>query len=267
MLVGMAGDLATVLADLAAETHELDRAVATLSPGGWATPTPAVGWTIAHQVSHLAWTDRMSVLAATDADGFARQVAAVTDLIAELEAGATAGAGEPPAELLARWRAGRAELAAALAAATGKLPWFGPPMSATSMATARLMETWAHAQDVYDALGVRSEPTARLRHVAHIGVRTRNFAYLVNGRTPPADEFHVELTGPAGETWTWGPSDAAQRVTGPAFDFCLLVTQRRNRADLAVVADGRDADAWLDIAQAFAGPPGGGREPAGNGRP
>jgi uncharacterized protein (TIGR03084 family) len=59
--------------------------------------------------------------------------------------------------------------------------------------------------------------------------------------------------------WTWGPDDALQRVTGPAVDFCLLVTQRRHRDDLALVAEGVDADAWLDIAQAFAGPPGEGR--------
>jgi uncharacterized protein (TIGR03084 family) len=130
------------------------------------------------------------------------------------------------------------------------------------MATARLMETWAHGQDVADALAIARTPTARLRHIAHIGVRTRDFAYAVNDRTPPAEPFRVELTGPGGDTWAWGPEDAAQRVTGPALDFCLRVTQRRHRDDLALVAVGADADAWLDIAQAFAGPPGTGR-PAG----
>ncbi|HEY0639029.1 MAG TPA: wyosine base formation domain-containing protein, partial [Pseudonocardiaceae bacterium] len=105
-------------------------------------------------------------------------------------------------------------------------------------------------------------PPGRLRHVAHLGVRARDFAFLVRGRTPPAEEFRVELTGPAGEHWTWGPPDAAQRVTGPALHFCLLATQRAHRADLDLVATGADADAWLDIAQAFAGPPGPGREPA-----
>ena len=122
------------------------------------------------------------------------------------------------------------------------------------------METWAHGHDIADALGVRREPTARIRHVAHIGVRTRDFAYLVRELAPPAEPFRVELTGPDGEVWTWGPADAAQRVTGPALDFCLLATQRVNRADTALVATGADADAWLDIAQAFAGPPGDGRE-------
>jgi uncharacterized protein (TIGR03084 family) len=132
-------------------------------------------------------------------------------------------------------------------------------MSVASMATGRLMETWAHGQDVADALGVARTPTERLRHVARIGVRARDFAFHVRGLTPPASEFRVELTGPAGELWTYGPEDAAQRVTGPALDFCLLVTQRAHRDDLAVRADGPDADRWLDIAQAFAGPPGQGR--------
>ena len=134
-------------------------------------------------------------------------------------------------------------------------------MSAAAMATARLMETWAHGQDVADALGARRVPTARLRHVAHIGVRARDYAYRAHGRTPPDVPLHVALTGPDGQAWAWGPADAADRVTGPALDFCLLVTQRRHRADLALTATGPDADAWLDIAQAFAGPPGPGRPP------
>jgi len=142
------------------------------------------------------------------------------------------------------------------------MPWFGPPMSATSMATARFMETWAHALDVYDALGARPAATDRVRHVAHLGVRTRGFAFTAHGLDVPGDDVRVELTAPSGELWTWGPEDADQRVHGPAYDFCLLVTQRRHRADLALEAVGDVADRWLDVAQAFAGPPGKGREPA-----
>jgi uncharacterized protein (TIGR03084 family) len=141
-----------------------------------------------------------------------------------------------------------------------KLPWFGPPMSAASMATARLMETWAHGLDVADALGVSRPATARLRSIAHIGVRTRDYAFAVNGLAAPADPFLVELRAPDGTTWSWGPADAAQRVRGSAEDFCMLVTQRRPRAELDVAADGADALTWLTIAQAFAGPPGAGRD-------
>jgi uncharacterized protein (TIGR03084 family) len=141
------------------------------------------------------------------------------------------------------------------------MPWFGPPMSPTSMATARFMETWAHGLDVYEALAIEPPVTDRIKNVAHLGVRTRNYAYAVQEQAPPAEQFRIELTAPSGGTWTWGPDDAAQRVTGSAYDFCLLVTQRVHRDDTDLVATGPDAQHWLSIAQCFAGPPGEGREP------
>ncbi|MEV6649132.1 TIGR03084 family metal-binding protein [Streptomyces sp. NPDC051219] len=260
-------DPSAVLDDLRSEGDELDFLVRGLSPGDWARDTPATGWTVAHQIAHLAWTDTASLLAVTDADGFAgmveKAVAAPDQFVDE---GAAEGAALPPAELLSRWRAGREELQRALRAAPpgARFPWYGPPMSTASMATGRLMETWAHGQDVADALGVRRTPTGRLRHVARIGVRARDYTYFVRGEVPPAEEFRVELTGPGGELWTYGPQDAAQRVAGSALDFCLLVTQRAHRDDVAVEAKGLDADHWLDIAQAFAGPAGPGRAPKGD---
>ncbi|MFC4855090.1 TIGR03084 family metal-binding protein [Actinophytocola glycyrrhizae] len=258
-------ELNALVADLRAEGAEIEALVRDLPADGWARPTPADGWTVAHQVAHLAWTDERALLAATDPEGFqaefaeyAARAGAGLDKVVDAEAGKAA----TRPDLLEWWRAGREKLAETLLSvpAGTKLPWYGPPMSAASMATARLMETWAHGQDVADGLGVRRTPTARLRHVAHIGVRTRDFAYLVRNLPVPAEPFRVELLGPGGDLWTWGPEDAAQRVTGPALEFCLLVTQRVHRGDTALVAVGADADAWLDIAQTFAGPPGTGRE-------
>ncbi|MPY63624.1 TIGR03084 family metal-binding protein [Streptomyces spongiae] len=254
-----------VIDDLCAESDELDLLVAELSPEQWALATPAPGWTVAHQIAHLAWTDQSSVLAVTDQGAFARAVEkALTSAGNFVDNGAEEGAGKPPERLLADWRAGRKDLEDALRAAPdgARFPWYGPPMSTASMATARLMETWAHGLDVADALGVVRAPTDRLRHITRLGVRTRDFSFGVHGLTPPFEEFRVELLSPSGESWTYGPDDASGRVTGPALDFCLLVTQRANRADLALSAEGPDADRWLDIAQAFAGPPGVGREPA-----
>jgi uncharacterized protein (TIGR03084 family) len=254
-----------VLADLVAESADLDGLVAGLDDAGWTAPTPAAGWTVAHQIAHLVWTDRAALLAATDPDGFGRHLRdAVADPDGFVDAGAAEGAALPPAELLADWRAGRERLAEALRGVPAgvRLSWYGPPMSPASMATARLMETWAHGLDVADALGVRRAPTARLRNVAHLAVRTRDFAYLLRDRTPPAEQFRVELTGPGGEQWTWGPDDAAQRVTGSAYDFCRVAVQRLHRDDADLKAEGPDADTWLDIIQAFAGPPGPGRPPA-----
>jgi uncharacterized protein (TIGR03084 family) len=109
-----------------------------------------------------------------------------------------------------------------------RVPWFGPPMSAASALTARIMETWAHGQDVADALGVVREPTARLRHVAHIGVGARAFSYAAHRRPLPDAPVRVELTAPDGAVWSWGPPDATDRISGPALDFALLITQRRH---------------------------------------
>ncbi|MFJ9816745.1 TIGR03084 family metal-binding protein [Streptomyces sp. NPDC101151] len=257
-------DPTPVIDDLRAESDELDLLVAELSPGQWALSTPAPGWTVAHQIAHLAWTDHSALLSVTDADGFQalveKALAAPDSFVDE---GAEEGARLPVTELLSMWRTGRTALDRALRTASpgARFPWYGPPMSTASMATARLMETWAHALDVADALGVVRPPTDRIRHVARLGVRTRDFAFGVHGLTPPADEFRVELTAPSGELWAYGSEEAAQRVSGTALDFCLLVTQRAHRADLALTAVGPDADRWLDIAQAFAGPPGTGRPP------
>lgn len=251
-----------IVDDLRAECDDLDGLVAPLAAGDWARPTPAPGWTIAHQIAHLLWTDRVALTSVTDEPGFADVLAAAARNPTGFVDEAAAGLAElPPRQLLDEWRSTRRMLHDALCGvpADRKLLWFGPPMSAASMATARLMETWAHGLDVADALGVRRTPTARLRSIAHIGVRTRDYAFTVHGLTPPADEFHVKLVAPDGDSWSWGPEDAAQRVTGSAEDFCALVTKRRSPAALDVVVDGPDARHWLQIAQAFAGPPGAGR--------
>src|ERR1700761_3646107 len=251
-----------IVADLRAESDVLDALVSALPAQRWTDPTPAPGWTIAHQIGHLLWTDRVALTAVTDETRFAEALqAAAADPAGFVDAGAEELATIPPTELLADWRDTRGRLHEALLEVPDgrKLPWFGPPMSAASMATARLMETWAHGLDVADTLGVTRAPTARLRSVAHIGVRPRDYAFAVHELPAPTEPFLVELHAPDGGTWSWGPADAAQRVTGGAQDFCFLVTQRRALRDLDVTAEGDDARKWLQIAQAFAGPPGSGR--------
>jgi uncharacterized protein (TIGR03084 family) len=259
-----------LLADLRAEGDELRATVEALGADGWTRQTPAPGWTVATQVVHLMWTDEVAVLAARSHESPDAMAAwddvvlkAIDDPLGYVDAAAFELAELPRDEVLVRWDKGRDELQDALRSlpAGQKLPWFGPPMSAASMATARFMETWAHSLDVHEALGVEPERTDRIRHVAHLGARTRNFAYSVHGLDAPADEFRIELTAPSGDLWTYGPEDSAQTIQGSAWDFCLLVTQRVHRRDTDLVAQGRDANEWLSIAQAFAGPPGPGREP------
>jgi uncharacterized protein (TIGR03084 family) len=236
--------------------------VAGLDEAGWHTPTPSAGWDIADQISHLAYFDEVTVRSATDPDAFLAERAA-----------AEAGNGINPDTIAARFRdrtgtqlldwfgTARAGLIRTFAGLDprARLPWFGPDMSAASSLTARIMETWAHTQDIADALGVTREPTGRLRHVAHIGVGARGYSYAVHGKTMPPAPVRIELTAPDGTQWTWGPHDAADRVTGPALDFCLLVTQRRHRDDLNLGIEGPAAAEWMAIAQAFAGAAGTGR--------
>jgi uncharacterized protein (TIGR03084 family) len=256
--------LTAVLDDLAAETARLDALVAGLPTPDWRRPTPSPGWDVATQIAHLAWTDEAAHAAATDkARWDALVVEAMADPEHAIDRAALTGGVAAPSVILERWRLARSRLAETLRTYPDgrKMPWYGPPMSATSMATARFMETWAHSLDVHEALGVEPEVSDRIRHIAHLGVRTRDYAFSMNGLDTPSEEFRISLTAPSGDLWAWGPEDAAQTVTGAAYDFCLLVTQRVNRADTSLVAVGRDANTWLSVAQCFAGPPGEGREP------
>jgi len=246
--------------DLEAEQQALDEIVAPLPPDQWDRPTPAPGWAVRDQIGHLAFFDRAAVLAATDESAFREEAERI--MTGAADPSAEFGRSVGPADLLGLWRTGRTEMVALFRTLDPghRLPWYGPAMSAASFATARLMETWAHARDVADGLGVDQPATDRLRHVAHIGVRARPFSYVINGLEVPAGEVRVELVPPAGgDQWTWGDAGAVDRVTGPALDFCLVVTQRRHLADTALVVEGPLATEWMGIAQAFAGPPGEGR--------
>ena len=176
-------DIAGIVADLSAESDDLDALVAPLSSQRWAEPTPAPGWTIAHQIAHLLWTDRVALVAATDPDGFAAIVAqAWQNPTGFVDAGAEELAALPPEEILAEWRSARGALHEALVQVPDgqKIPWFGPPMSAASMATARLMETWAHGQAVYDLLGVERVNTDRIRNIAVLGVNTFGWTFATH---------------------------------------------------------------------------------------
>lgn len=257
-------DLDDVLNDLNNDCEEVDRLVTGLDAAAWRLPTPAPGWTIAHQIAHLTATFQMAAMAAAEPAAFQAFMARISDDFAANVAAAMAPYLDlPPDALLSRWQDERAKVTKALAAVPpGEMvPWLVRPLPPTTLACAGIMETFAHGQDIADTLGAHREPTDRLRHLAGFAVLVWDFGYQARGMTPPAVEFRFEITAPSGELWAFGPPDAAQRITGPALDFCLLVTRRRHRDDLAVTATGADAEKWLDIAQAYRGPAGPGRSP------
>jgi len=254
--------LQDVLADLTVERDELHEVLARLDDQQWLLPTPAPGWTVAHQVAHLAATFRIAALAAQDAAAFGALAGRLgPDFDANVAQALAEYLADPPPVLLARWRAESDSAIKALSAAPPDrpVPWLVNPLPPAVLASAGLMEVFAHGQDVLDTVGVVRRPTDRIGHLVAFAVRTWDFGYLARGLTAPDVAFRFELTAPSGAVWAFGPADAAQRITGPAIDFCLLVTRRRHHCDLAVTALGDDARHWLEIAQAYRGPAGPGR--------
>ena len=246
--------------DLYDEYELLVSIVTGLSDAEWEMVTPFYGWTIKDEISHIAYYDEAARLSATNQEEFTRHMTKMLegftsfdDMHAKVN---QVGGKLPVAELLDWWRTERNQLLAEYQKLDPKerLPWYGPTMSARSSATARLMETWAHGQDIVDALKVTRSGTDRLKHIAHIGVSTFGWTFKNRGMEIPAQKVRVELTGPSGDTWSWNPDGQDDVIKGTAADFCLVVTQRRNLLDTKLAVTGDIAQAWMNIAQAFAGP-------------
>ena len=264
-------DISQVRADLAAEHESLDRLLSGLSPEQWSADTPSPGWTVTDQIGHLAYFDLTAALAITDPESFAKEVTRLQGALTasddpdekldELTLGKYKKM--PPDVLLGEWRRARETLhrAAADLENDSRVVWYGPAMGSKSFLTARLMETWAHGQDIAKAVEARLPASNRLRHIARLGFITRKWSYQNRGREAPQEPVRVTLAAPDGETWLFGPEDAPEQVTGPAEDFCLVVTQRIHPDDTNLQATPQARD-WLLIAQAFAGPPTTGPAPA-----
>lgn len=243
--------------DLDAEGRLIEDLVAVLSEDQWRLATPFGGWTIKDEIAHIAFFDKMAKLSATDPKAFETLLMEFAkDLPNFFQNTMAEGRSKPVPDLLAWWKTERRAMLSALASLDPKtrVPW-QLPMSARSLATARLMETWAHGQDIFDALRLEHEPTPGLRHIAHLGVATFGWSFTCHGRQVPATPVRVELQGPSGELWSWGPEDAGERIIGTARDFCLVVTQRRHHQDTRLAIAGEVSQQWMQLAQAFAGPP------------
>jgi uncharacterized protein (TIGR03084 family) len=257
-------DLNEVVDDLAAEQLELDSLLNRISAEQWDLVTPAAPWTIRDTISHLAFFDERQTQAILDPQGFADEInqrmTGGTDQYMDI--GIARGREMPPAAVLTWWRQAReAEIAAFVPLdPQERLPWFGPPMRAASAVAARIMETWAHGQDVYDTLGESRAPTTRLFHVAELGVKTFSWSFSNRGLDVPDSRVRVALQGPDGTERAWN-EESTEAITGPVEDFCLVVAQRRHHLDTDLAIVGEVARRWMEIAQVFAGPPGPGRLP------
>lgn len=262
-----------LLADLDAERAAVMGLVREIPRADWSLPTRAKPWTVRDQIAHLGWFDGAFARAISTPDEFVAERDAIIDLVGFVDA-ANAQVPEVGPAALAYWQdaARFFDRAARACDPSTRLPWYGPPMSLRSAITSRIMETWAHGADIADALGVRLEPTDRLRHVADIAVRARPQGYRVRSLEVPDTPVRVDLTAPSGAVWAWGPDvsggtsltsdvrnaarSTGESITGDAEEFCLVLVRRVHVDDTALVVTGDAAREWMTIGQAFAGTPG-----------
>jgi len=238
-------------------------------------PTQFRGWTVGDVLVHLHVWNVGADLSLTDTDAFVEFYSHFRETVEggrSLRKPENAWVGGLRGRaLLEAWHSQVLAMTERFAAADPRhrVQWAGPDMSARSSITARLMETWAHGQEVHDALGVERVDGDRIRNIATLGVNTFGWSFRVHGLEVPAKVPHVRLTAPSGATWTWNDPSDDEIVEGDATAFCQVVTQTRNVADTGLQVRGTVAARWMAIAQCFAGsaqvpPPPGARFRAGS---
>ncbi len=246
--------------ELAREYEAIDDMVKELSDAQWESKTPFYDWTIHDEICHITYFDDKANLAATDPDGFNKDMAKIFEGITSYEDFFEKSLKNlkklSPKELMKYWISERTRMIGTLELLeqTDKIPWYGPPMNAKSFVIARIMETWAHGQDIADTVKHTRKPSDRLKYIAEIGIKTFGWSYVNRQREKPSQKCRVELTSPSGETWIWNEDQRENLVTGSAEDFCLVVSQRRHIDDTGLKTKGEIAREWMLIAQAFAGP-------------
>jgi uncharacterized protein (TIGR03084 family) len=232
-----------------------------LNEQDWERKTQFKSWTINDVVAHLHFGDYAANLSLQDRAAFkdfARSFAAASKRgVGHLASTHAWLEGVKHRDLLHRWRAFAHEMADRFAVADAKqrVPWFGPDMSVRSSITARLMETWAHGQAVYDVLGKTRSNADRIKNIAVLGINTFGWTFTNRSLAVPTDVPFVRLTAPSGALWEWRQPNQENFIEGSAVEFCQVVTQVRNRADTKLKVVGETATAWMSIAQCFAGPP------------
>ena len=234
-----------LLTDLADEQTSLDQLLASLPASDWTRDTPARGWTIADQVTHLAVSERAAALAvagrSNEVFGGAMRERTVVDA--------------QPSALLDAWRRARTATLAALTPLgdRDRVMWGAGPMSARSFAEARLMETWAHGLDCYAALDIAPVDTDRLRRIAGLGLRALPYAFSLTKDEPPGDVRNIalDLRGPDGTQWRYGPSGTVDVIAGAAGEWCRVVTRRCRAEDTSLRAATPLAALALKVARAY----------------
>ena len=248
-------------ADFRAESDALCALLEPLGDSDFERPTQFKDWSLHDVIAHLHLFNRVADMSLCDRPGYdaffetfnqGRQEGRTFKQITDAVLG-----DRHNRAMFEDWRDFYPGMAERFAAADPKarIPWAGRDMSARSSISARLMETWAHGQEVYDTLGVVRQDHDRIRNVAILGVNTFGFNFSIRGLEVPSPVPRVRLTAPSGGLWEWNAEVEGELVEGPATDFCQVVAQTRNVADTRLRVSGEIATRWMSIAQCFAGTP------------
>ncbi|WP_103944248.1 maleylpyruvate isomerase family mycothiol-dependent enzyme [Thermomonospora echinospora] len=245
-------EAAGIFEDLAAEHAQLRALLEGLEPAAWAAESDAKGWSVMDVVVHLAQSEEL--VAATVAgrkDAFARPDGVPLDAV--MAAMVEEDRNTSHDQVFQRWRTAAADAVAALRGCPPdrRLAWAALPLSPRTLATTRIAEHWAHAQDIAVPLGLPYPDTARLRHIAWLAHRTLPYAFAVAGLDRPGPVY-AELAGPGGELWTFGDPAAPSRITGPAAEFCRVGARRLAPEETTLLAQGPDAAAALRVVRNYA---------------
>ena len=247
-------------ADFRDESEALYQLLAPLQEADFERPSRFKQWTINEVITHLHFWNVAVQKALIDEPAFVTLMADLTECLktSTMRAYEKRWAGPLRGQtLLQAWREQFRQVTDHFQKADPKqrVKWAGPDMSARSSITARLMETWAHGQAVYDLLGVERVDTDRIRNIAVLGVNTFGWTFATHKQPLPAIAPHVRLSAPSGAIWTWNEPSETDLIEGSATEFCQVVTQVRNIADTRLKVAGEAATRWMAIAQCFAGPP------------
>lgn len=249
-----------IVAALAEQHAELAGMLDGLDERDWQRPSRCDGWTVADVVLHLAQTNEMAIGSATGR--FAKTLSELTDGLGRagsIDDGAdqmvARDRGQPGDTVRARWQASSARLREVLAATDphARVTWVAGELSARTLATTRLAETWIHTGDVAFGFGIEREPADRLWHIARLAWRTLPYAFGREGRTMTGP-VAFSLVGPRGDAWSFGGDDDAPltTITGPAVDLVMVASRRVDPHDTALQGAGPDADAVLELVRTWA---------------
>jgi len=246
--------------DFLDETIAISHLLEPLGDADFDRETQFKGWTINNILRHLHVWNIAADLSLRDEAGFA---AFVQEMMAGIRSGRLPDfecaylAGLSGQSLRSAWleRAEATTDTFASADPKARVKWVGPDMSALSSITARLMESWAHAQAVYDVLGITRQDSDRIGNIVRLGVNTWGWTWKNRRVDPPGDMPHLRLIAPSGAVWEFGDASGSDKIAGRATEFCQVVTQCRNVADTSLEVSGEVAHHWMSVAQCFAGPP------------